>query len=111
MSDEKNATPAVEDVRVESLTPLWFRRATMTAGVLALIAGVPASINLFCLVPLLLVNNGSSDTSMYGVLSLTIGLLTAGAGGLAFFHGNRSVQNKPSNPLRFVLSPWLLFGI
>jgi RsiW-degrading membrane proteinase PrsW (M82 family) len=111
MSDEKNMTPAIEEAHVESLTPLWYRRATMTAGLAALIVGVPASINLFCLVPLLLVNDGGSDTIMFGVVSLTIALLTAGAGGLAFFHGNRSVQNKPSKPLRFLLSPWLLFAI
>ena len=90
MSDGPNMTPAVEDVRAESLTPLWFRRATLTAGVFALIAGVPVSINLFCLVPLTLLNNSGSDVSMYGVVSLTIGLLTLGAGWAAFFHGNRS---------------------
>ncbi|MFT3895337.1 MAG: PrsW family glutamic-type intramembrane protease [Anaerolineales bacterium] len=108
MSDEKNVTP--EEAHVESLTPLWFRRATVTAGVLALIAGVPAAIALFCLVPLILGNDSSSETIMFGVVSLTVALLTLGAGGLAFFHGNRSVQNKPSKPLRFLLSPWLLFG-
>jgi RsiW-degrading membrane proteinase PrsW (M82 family) len=111
MSNEQNVTPAVGETPVESLTPLWFRRATLTAGILALIIGVPVSINLFCIVPLVLFNGRGSETNIYGVASLTIGLLTLGAGGAAFFHGNRSLQNKPSKPLRFLWHPWLLVGV
>ena len=112
MSDEKNTTPAPEEVRVESLTPLWFRRATLIAGIFAFVVGLPVSINLFCIVPLMLVNNsGYDDTSVYGVVSLTLGLLTLGAGLAAYIHSTRSLQNKPSKPLQFLLNPWLLFAI
>lgn len=112
--NEQNLTPdvpAVPATSVESPMPVWFRRATMIAGIFALIIGLPVSINLFCIVPLVLFNSSGSETALYGVVSLTIGLLTVGVGIAAFSHGNRSLQNKPSRSLQFPFHPLLLIGM
>jgi hypothetical protein len=103
MSDmQQNNLPDVEAVKpLESTTPLWFRRAILAAGLVLGIVGIPVAINLFCIVPLVLINSSGSNAIIYGVASLTFALLTIGAGGAAFLHANRSLKNKPSKSLRF----------
>ncbi len=110
MNNEQNPAPEIVQP-VESSAPVWFRRAVMNVGILAIIVGTPVSLNLFCIVPLVLLNERGSYVTIYGIASLTIALLTLGAGGAAFFHANRSLQNKPSKPMRFPNPPALFIGI
>jgi hypothetical protein len=70
---------------------------------------LPIAINLFCIVPLFSLSGSGSDATIYGVVSLTVALLTLGAGGAAFLHARRSLQNKISKPLRLPL-PILFVG-
>jgi RsiW-degrading membrane proteinase PrsW (M82 family) len=110
MNNQQNPAPEIVQP-VESSAPVWFRRAVMNVGILAIIVGTPVSLNLFCIVPLVLLNDRGSYVTIYGIASLTIALLTLGAGGAAFFHANRSLQNKPSKPMRFPNPPALFIGI
>jgi RsiW-degrading membrane proteinase PrsW (M82 family) len=71
------------------------------------------------MVPLLSFSNADDDLLIFSVISLTFALLTVGAGGAAFLHADRSLQNKPSKPLRLpqatllvgIFIPLLLVGI
>ena len=109
---EQNLAPNVGQVKpVESATPVWFRRAVLITGVIGMIIGGPFTINLLCIVPLALLSSSSSDSTVYGIISLTVALLTLGAGSAAFIHANRSLQNKPSKPLQVFTPPVLLVGI
>jgi RsiW-degrading membrane proteinase PrsW (M82 family) len=94
----------------ESAIPVRLKRAVMTAGMILLIIGMPVTLNILCIVPLMLLNSSGSDAVVYGVVSLTVALLTLGAGGAAFLHANRSLQNKPSKPLQLPFPP-LFVGV
>lgn len=94
-----------------STTPAWLKRTVMTLGVIVLVIGAPFAINLLCIFPILLFNSSGTEAAIYGVVSLTLALLTAGAGGAAFWHANRALRGKPSNPLRFPSQPVLLVGL
>jgi RsiW-degrading membrane proteinase PrsW (M82 family) len=109
---EPNLTPISQPANpVESATPVWFKNATLITGVITMILGAPLSINLLCIVPLVLLNSSGSDSTVYGIVSLSLVLLTLGAGSAAFIHANRSLQNKPSKPLQLNIPPVLLVGI
>jgi RsiW-degrading membrane proteinase PrsW (M82 family) len=112
MSDTgQNDLPKVEAMKpVESATPAWFKRAVRIAGVLLVIAGLPLSVNLLCIVPLVFLTDYGTDNVVYGVISLTITLLTLGAGGVAFLHANWSLENKASKSLQLPI-PILLVGV
>lgn len=111
-SSDQNLEPTADQVKpVESATPAWFKRAVLITGVIGMIIGGPFTINLLCIVPFVLLNSRSLDTTIYGIISLTVALLTLGAGSAAFIHANRSLQNKPSKPLRLLTPPVLLVGI
>jgi len=97
--------------RVNNGTPLRLRRLVMTLGLVMIIIGMPFTINLLCIVPLILVNTGTPDTAVYGVVSFTFALLTLGTGLAAYIHGNHAVKNKPSNPIRFPSQPMLMVGL
>lgn len=108
---ELNQTPEVAQGKpAESSVPLWLRRLVQVAGLILLIFGVPITINLFCIVPLVLSGSGGSDGMIYGVVSLTFAVLTVGVGLTAFVHSNNSLHNKPSKPLRLPSPPLLLVG-
>lgn len=108
---EQNHPAEIEVVQpLESAIPSGFKRAIRVIGLLLVIAGFPVAINLFCIVPFVVLSGGDSDTIMYAVISLTIALLTLGVGGAAFLHANRSLQKKPSRVLQF-LPPILMIGI
>jgi RsiW-degrading membrane proteinase PrsW (M82 family) len=108
MTNTEKSISADQVKPVESTTPLWLKRAVVIIGWIAILVGMPAALNLFCILPLLLVSSRSSDAVIYGVVSLTLALLTIGAGTAALWHANRSLQNKPSTPLRF--PPSVLFA-
>lgn len=109
--EQNEHQPAMEVVKPsESTTPIWLKRLIMAAGLILLIVGVPVAINLFCILPLAVFSSNDSELVIYGLISLALALLTLGAGGVAFLHANRSLQNKPSKSLRFPV-PILLPGI
>ncbi len=89
--------------------PAWLQRTVRTAGLLLAIPGVILAINLFCIVPFVLLSDSGTDAIIYGVISLTVTLLTLGAGGVAFWQAHRSLNQKPSHPLRLP-SPLALVG-
>jgi len=95
---------------MEGTTPVWLKRTVQTIGVILIIIGAPLTINLLCIVPLVLLNASDTDSVIYGVISLTIVLLTLGAGSAAFVHANRALKNMPSKTLRFP-STVLMIGI
>ena len=95
----------------DSGTPLWVKRAVMTIGTVTALIGTPFALNLLCIVPLItFTSRGSTDTVVYGVVSLTFALVTAGAGFAAYWHGSRAMKEVPSKPLRFPAHPMLLIG-
>ena len=108
---ERNLNPEmIPGQPAESSVPVWLKRLIQSAGLILLIFGLPVAINLFCIVPLVLMNSTGSDVTIYGVVSLTVALLTAGAGLAAFVHANNSLHNKPSKPMHLPSPPLLLLG-
>jgi RsiW-degrading membrane proteinase PrsW (M82 family) len=95
---------------MNTTAPTWLKRTVMIIGLILIIIGTPFTINLFCIVPLLLMNSGGSDSAIYGVVSLTFALLTLGAGFAAYRHGSRALENKPSKPVRFPSQPMFMVG-
>ena len=95
---------------VDGVVPVRLKRAVMSAGLVLLILGMPAAINLFCIVPLVVLNGLGFNGVTYGVVSLTVALLTLGVGTVTFLHANRSLQNKPSKLLQLPF-PLLLVGV
>jgi len=111
-NSEQNMTPAVVQAKpVESSAPVWYRRAVQVTGLVLMIFGLPVAINLFCIVPLMLLSSSGSSSMIYGVVSLTFALLTVGVGLAAFIHANNSLKNKPSKPLRLPAVPLVLVGV
>jgi RsiW-degrading membrane proteinase PrsW (M82 family) len=112
MSDgERNLTAEVVPAQpAGNALPLGLKHLVQGAGLILLIFGLPVTINLFCIVPLMLLSNSGSDVTIYGVVSLTFALITAGAGLAAFVHANNSLHNKPSKPMRLPSPPLLLLG-
>ena len=92
------------------IVPVWVKRAVQSAGLILLLMGIPVAINLFCIVPLVVLNRLGQEGVIYGVVSLTFALLTLGVGTVAFLHANRSLQNKPSKRLQLPF-PLLLVAI
>ncbi len=110
-NQEGDHIPEIEVVgHLEGSVPSGFKRAIRVIGLLLVIAGFPVAINLFCIVPFVVLSGSDSDTIIYAVVSLTFALLTLGVGGAAFLHANRSLQKKPSRVLQF-LPPILMVGI
>jgi len=108
-SEQVGTTEVDQGKPVEGVVPIRFKRAIQAIGLLLMIVGLPIAINLFCIVPLVSFSGSGSDATIYGVVSLTVALLTLGAGGAAFLHAQRSLQNKISKPLRLPL-PILFVG-
>lgn len=85
------------------------KRGIRIAGLMLIIIGMPLVLNLFCILPLAALS-GDRDIVYYGVVSLTLTLVTFGAGLAAFWHADRALNGKPSQPLRLP-STFLLVGI
>ena len=98
MADKLNST--------ESGIPTRLKRTIMTAGGILAVLGLPAALNFFCIVPIIILSDGS-DTPTYVLTSLLLAVITFGAGGVAFWHANQSLKGKPSRPLK--LPSLLLF--
>ena len=108
---EQANLPEVKTVKpLDGVVPVWMKRAVLSAGLILLIVGIPVAINLFCIVPLVVLNGIDFEGVIYGVFSLMFALLTLGVGSVAFLHANRSLQNKPSKLLQLPF-PLLFVGI
>lgn len=119
-STAQNMLPEIDPVKpVEGSISIRLKRVIQVTGLIVLITGVPLALNLFCILPLVAFNEQGTEVMIYGVISLTLTLLTVGAGGAAFLHADRSLHNKPSKPLRLppllllvaIFIPLLLLGI
>jgi len=97
-------------MQVDVLSRGW-KRAVMILGLCLALPGIPLALG-YCLV-LLLVGSFScySDSDVLIVLnSLTLTVITLGAGGVAAWHGRASLNRHPSDYLR--LPPiWVLVGL
>ena len=93
-----------------SAAPDGLKRLIRILGLILIIIGVPLILNLLCILPLVAIGGGGSEVVYFGVISLTLALLTVGAGLAAFLHAHRSLRGKPSKLLRFP-STFLLVGI
>lgn len=93
-----------------STVPDGLKRVIRTLGLILIIVGAPLTINLLCILPLAALGAGGRDVVYFGGVSLTLALLTLGAGLAAFWHASRSLSGKPSKPLRFP-STFLLVGV
>jgi len=85
----------------------FWKRIVMAGGVLLAVPGLVLGINLFCLVPIMLFDQGS-EAVPYGIASLTLAVLTLGAGWALFRQADRSLKGKPSKVLRL---PPLYLGV
>jgi hypothetical protein len=98
MKDEKAGTLSV-----------GIKQIIMAISAVLMVMGLPLSLTLLCA--------ASSDFSGYGifysVLSWLSILVTLGIGLAGFIHSNRSIQKKPSKPLRFPPIPSMIgaFGL
>jgi RsiW-degrading membrane proteinase PrsW (M82 family) len=92
-----------------SAVPDGLKRLIRILGLILIIVGTPLIINLLCILPLVALAGGM-DVVYFGVVSLTLALLTFGAGLAAFLHANRSLNGKPSKPLKFAPT-FLLVGV
>ena len=99
-SEQVSTTEVAQGKLAAGVIPIGFKRAIQVIGLLLMIVGLPIAINLFCIVPLVSFSGSGSDATIYGVVSLTLALLTLGAGGVAYLHAQRSLHNKISKPLR-----------
>lgn len=84
---------------VEKGIPKRLKRKIAVAGAILALFGLPAAINLFCIVPFTIFSS-TSDTQSYTLMSLLLVFVTTAAGGVIFYHTNRSLNGKPSRPLR-----------
>jgi hypothetical protein len=93
-----------------SAVPHVLKRVILILGLILILIGAPLTISLFCVMLLISIDGGNRETAYFGVASLTLVMLTLGAGMTAFVQANRSLKGKPSKPLRFP-STFLLFSI
>ena len=89
--------------------PKRLKQAIATIGAVLTLFGLPPAINLFCIVPFTIFGD-AANTPSYVLLSLVLVLVTTAAGGVTFYHADRSLHEKPSKPLRLP-SPLLLMDI
>jgi RsiW-degrading membrane proteinase PrsW (M82 family) len=83
-----------------------WKRAVMLGGALLALPGLLLAANFLCIVSLM--SLGGGDTLTYGLVSLTLAALTLGAGGVVYWHADKSLKGKPSKPLRL---PPLIAGL
>ena len=102
--------PLAEVKPVESIAPAWLKRTLHAGGLIVAILGLPMVLSTFCVIPLLSFGGADDDLLVFSVISLTLGLLSVGAGGAAFWHADRALQNKPSKPMQLPAA-YLLAGI
>jgi RsiW-degrading membrane proteinase PrsW (M82 family) len=89
--------------------PRWQKRAIAIGGLLLALPGLLLAVSYVCLSLVLLVEN-DPDALQAGLISFTLLVVTLGAGGIAFWHGLRSLQGRRSAALR--LPPvWLLAAV
>ena len=94
---------------LEKGIPKRLKRRIMVAGAILTLLGLPPAVNLFCIAPFMILSD-AANTPSYVLLSLVFVLATTAAGGVTFYHADRSLHEKPSKPLRLP-SPLLLMDI
>ncbi len=96
--------------KMESETSVGFKRMVMAISGILMLIGLPLSANLLCA---LSSNYFQYGNMLYSVFSFLAVCLTLGVGIAAFIHSNRSIQKKPSQPLRLPPIPWMVgaFGL
>ena len=88
---------------------IWFRRGAAIAGLLLTLAGTPLILGYFC-ITLTLVLSEEGEALTVGMVSFVLLAVMCGGGIIIFWHSLRSLQGRPSKPMR--LPPaWLLAGV
>ena len=86
----------------------WKQFIVICSAVLAL-PGVPMLVAVFCITPIAALSSDRGAVSI-GLFSFVALMVTLGLGGVTFWHGQRSLQNKPSRLVR--LPPaWLMAAV
>lgn len=89
--------------------PTWLKRVVAIAGLLLALPGLIAALGYLCVTLVMVLGRDLGEVSV-GLVSLTLTLVTLGAGGAAAWHALRSLRRKPSRALH--LPPiWALAGI
>ncbi len=92
----------------EPSVSIWLKRLIAIAGLLLLLPGLILALGFLCVI-LLLVVEGDSEAAEVGLGGFTLVTITVGLGGIALWHGLRSLQGKVSKPLQ--LAPvWIIGG-
>jgi RsiW-degrading membrane proteinase PrsW (M82 family) len=86
-----------------------WKQLIATTGALLALPGFPALVGVLCVTPLVVLT-GERSAETFGLVSLVFTLMTLGAGGLTFWHSQRSLQNKPSKPMRLP-SAWFMAAV
>ncbi|MBN1889577.1 MAG: PrsW family intramembrane metalloprotease [Thermoflexales bacterium] len=89
--------------------PDWLKRAIGIAGLLLALPGLPIAAGFCCLAPMV-VMAGDGDSPGPFLFLLVFVALTVGAGGATFLHALRSLQGRPSSPLRLPAA-WAMAGL
>jgi RsiW-degrading membrane proteinase PrsW (M82 family) len=80
-------------------TPQWVKRLAQIAGALWMLPGLLSLPNLFC-VNLFMLNESASTSARYSIFSLTLTLLTFGAGLAMWRFASDALKGKTSRPMR-----------
>jgi RsiW-degrading membrane proteinase PrsW (M82 family) len=94
--------------RTDHMSRGW-KQAISTVGLLMALMGLPLIPGYLC-ATLYLAVDADADAVGFGIAALVALVLTAGAGGAAFWHGSRALREKPSNPMRHP-PIWALVGL
>jgi RsiW-degrading membrane proteinase PrsW (M82 family) len=96
----------------ENTTPTWVKRLAQIGGALWLAPGLLSLPNLLCL-NLFMLSESASTSARYSIFSLTLTLLTLGAGWAAWRFGDDALKGKSSRPLRLPATLTLVgvFGV
>lgn len=88
-----------------------WKRIAQTGGILLALPGVLFALNVLCIASLMALDGGS-EAATYGTISLTLMLLTLGAGGVTYWHAYQSLKGRPSGTLRLppLVLGWPIFG-
>jgi hypothetical protein len=89
--------------------PTWQKRAITIGGLLLAVPGLFLALGYFFLILILLIEGDLNEIGV-GLASFTLMVVSLGAGGVAFWHGLRSLQGKRSKAL-YLPPVWMLASL
>lgn len=89
--------------------PNWLKQTIVIVGVMLTVVGAPMLMVVLCITPIAVLSDEQSAVSI-GLFSFVMLAVTFGFGVVMLWHGQRSMQGKPSGLLRLP-SAWLMAAI